>query len=145
MLVRKVVAAGLLALGAAGLAFAASESTTPGADTGEHHMHHRHGPMGPSVERAAMHNIMAELLSAKTGKPVAEITALFENNDPHEAIEQLGLKPEDLRPLFKQAHETLIQKAQAAGLITAAQATKLRAEPLPEHMGHRPPEEDEKQ
>lgn len=120
MLARKILAVGLLALGAAGVAFAGSDGPTK--------RHRVHGPMGhASVEFAALHNIMADLLSAKTGKTPAEITALFDAGGPHEVAEKLGLKHEDMKPLFREARATLITRAAAAGLITAQQAEKLRA------------------
>jgi len=120
MLARKILAVGLLALGAAGIAFAAGDG--PGK------RQRGHGPMGhASVEFAAMHNIMAELLSAKTGKTPAEITALFDAGGPHAVAEELGLTHEDMKPLLKEARGTLITRAAAAGLITAQQAEKLRA------------------
>jgi hypothetical protein len=88
-----------------------------------------------SVEFAAMHNIMAELLSAKTGKTPAEIAALFDAGGPHEVAEKLNLTHEDMKPLFKEARATLNTRAQAANLITAAQAEKLRAAKV--EMRHR--------
>jgi hypothetical protein len=86
-----------------------------------------------SVEFAAMHNIMTELLSAKTGKTPAEINALFEAGGPPAVAEKLGLKHEEMEPLFKEARATLITRAQAANLITAAQAEKLRAAKVEMH------------
>ena len=128
MLARKILVAGLLALGAAGVAFAAGDGPARGK--------RGHGPMGhASVEFAAMHNIMAELLSAKTGKTPAEIAALFDAGGPHEVAEKLNLTHEDMKPLFKEARATLITRAQAANLITAAQAEKLRAAKI--EMRHR--------
>lgn len=117
MKVKTLVMAGLLALGAAGVAMAGD---------GEKRVtkHRVHG--GASVEFTAMHNIMAEQLSAKTGKTVAEINGLFEKGGPHEVADTLGLKKEEMRDLMKQARITLIERAQAANLITAAQADKLR-------------------
>ena len=112
-----LVTAGLVALGIASVAMAGD---------GEHRVakHKMHG--GASVEFVAMHNIMTEQLSAKTGKTVAEINALFEKGGPHEVADTLGLKREEMRDLLKQARATLITRAQAANLITAAQADKLR-------------------
>ena len=117
MKVKTLVMAGLLALGAAGVAMA--------GDGEKRVVKHRvHG--GASVEFTAMHNIMAEQLSARTGKTQAEINALFEKGGPHEVAESLGLKKEDMRDLMKEARITLITRAQAANLITAAQADQLR-------------------
>ncbi|MGH8481388.1 MAG: hypothetical protein ACRES8_02875 [Nevskiaceae bacterium] len=125
MKIRNLVMAGLLALGAAGVAIA-------GADGERRVVKHKiHG--GASVEFTAMHNIMAELLSAKTGKTQAEINALFEKGGPHEVAEALDLKREDMRELMKEARGTLITRAQAANLITAAQAEKLRAAKIETH------------
>jgi len=123
MQLKKILAVGLIALGAAGVAFASGDR-----EGGEGKAHRMHGEMRhASVEFAAMHNIMADLLSAKTGKSVAEIRALFDKSGPHEAFEQLGLSKDEIRPLFKEARQTLITRAAAAGLITAQQAEHLRA------------------
>jgi len=118
MKIRTLAIVGALALSAAAAVFADD-------DGGKRRFvkHHDH----PSVEFAAMHNIMAELLSAKTGRTPAEITALFDAGGPPEVVEKLGLKHEDMRPIFKEARATLITRAQAANLITAAQAQELRA------------------
>ena len=128
-----------LALGAAGLAFAAAEGHD--REHGGEHMRHVKFMRGASVEHAAMQNIMAELLSAKTGKTIAEIQKQFEDGHPHEALEDLGLSEEDGRALHQQAREKLIAKAQAAGLITATQAEKIRAAKHQrfERRGGRPP------
>ena len=132
MYVRSMLVAGLLALGSAGAVF---------AEGGSHEgMHHRHPFMGASVEHMAMHNIMADLLSAKTGRSPAEIKALFEGADPHEAIEKLGISRDDMHKLMEQAHETLLTRATAAGLITAEQAQKIRSAPRREHDGPPPSE-----
>jgi len=129
MHVRKILVASILALSAAGAAYATGDKGSDHDRDGDHgRMHHR---MPFSVEHVAMHNIMAELLSAKTGRSQDEIRAMFQNGDPHEAIEKLGLSRDDMRALMQQAHLTLIQKAQSAGLITAEQATKLKAAPFP--------------
>lgn len=130
---RTILAVGLLAAGAAGAAGAALAADR-GKDDGDREVrrevivkHRGGGPMGhASVEFAAMHNIMAELLSAKTGKTAAEIQALFEQGGPHEAFETLGLDEDEVRPLFKAARQQLIARAEKAGLITGAQADKLR-------------------
>lgn len=148
MQLRKWVAVGALALGALGLAGAtfAADSTAPRAE--RHVIKHRmHGPGGhASVEHAAMHNIMAELLSAKTGKTTAEIQALFDKGGPREAFEALGLDDDEMRPLFKEARATLITRAAKAGLITPEQAEKLRkarAEMRMKRMKGPPPEAPE--
>jgi hypothetical protein len=132
MTIRKVLLAGVLAIGAAGVAVAAAEPSR-GDDGARHEGHHmRHDMMRASVEVQAMHNLMAELLSAKTGKSASEIKALFEKaGNPHAVTEQLGLSHDDMRALHEKAHGQLIDKAAAAGLITAEQAAKLHAAPLP--------------
>jgi hypothetical protein len=133
MNLKRVLTVAGLTIGLAGLSFAASEGGHDG-----HVIKHRfvHG-MG--VEQAAMHNVLAELVSAKTGKSVAEVQAAFDQSHPHEAMEQLGLTEDDMKPLFKQAHEKLVAKAQAAGLITAAQAEKIRSQPHKRIMRHPSP------
>lgn len=132
---RLILAAALFAFGAAGVYAASTNDKAPGASGGDVHGHMHRG-MEFSVERVAMHNIMAELMSAKTGRSQEEIRQLFESSaNPHDAVEKLGLSHDDMRALFQQAHLTLIQKAQSAGLITADQAAKLKAAPLPDHHG----------
>ena len=124
MLARKIAVAGLLALGAAGLAYAGSgEKRGDGERVVERHKVIGHA----SVEFAAMHNIMAELLAAKTGKTAAEIAALFDEGGPHAVTEKLDLKRDEMHALMKEARGTLITRAAAANLITAEQAEKLRA------------------
>lgn len=128
-----LLAAGLLAM-AAGGAFAADKAPRTDADGARHEqMHKRHHRFGPSVEHAAMHNIMAGLIASKTGRSEAEVRKLFEDNGPREAIDKLGLSRDDLRALREQAHEQLVKKAAEAGLITAEQAARIRAMPRPEH------------
>lgn len=128
MLARRMVVtgavAGLLALGVAGLAYAGSgEKRRDGERVVERHKIIGHA----SVEFAAMHNIMAELLSVKSGKTPAEITALFDEGGPHAVSEKLNLKRDEMHALMKEARVTLITRAAAANLITAEQAEKLRA------------------
>ena len=138
MLARKVTVAALLALGVAGLAY---------AGTSERHgdqerIVERHKVMGhASVEFAAMHNIMAELLSAKTGKTQSEIAALLDEGGPHAVAEKLGLKREEMQSLFKEARGTLITRAESAHLITAQQAEKLRAAKVEMHKPRGPERE----
>ena len=118
MKMKPLLMAGLLALGAAGVAIA-------GADGERRVTKHRiHG--GASVEFTAMHNIMTELLSAKTGKTQAEISAMFEDGGPHAVAEKLNLKDGEMKALFREAHGTLITRAVKANLITEQQAVKLR-------------------
>jgi hypothetical protein len=126
MNLKRLLIGSALVVAVAGVAFAAEDS---------HHgarMKMRAHAQA-SVEFAAMHNIMTELLSAKTGKTPAEINALFESGGPPEVAEKLGLKHEEMEPLFKEARATLITRAQAANLITAAQAEKLRAAKVEMH------------
>ena len=140
MLARKVTVAALLALGVAGLAYAGS-----GERSGDHEQRivERHKVMGhASVEFAAMHNIMAELLSAKTGKTQSEIAALLDEGGPHAVAEKLGLKREEMQSLFKEARGTLITRAESAHLITAQQAEKLRAAKVEMHKPRGPEHEE---
>ena len=135
---RSIPAAGLRAGGTAG-ALAASQTAPPPdamAGHGKHHEGMHHGGMRFSVEHVAMHNIMAELISQKTGRSVAEVRGLFENGDPRAAFDKLGLSRDDVHAMMKTAHGQLIDKAAAAGLITADQAATLHAAPIPEHPGH---------
>jgi hypothetical protein len=136
MLARKMVVAVLLATSVGGLAWAA-DGAKPDKRVDEKRIvekHVVHGPMGhASVEFAAMHNIMAELLSAKTGKTPAEIAALFDAGGPHEVVDTLNLSEDDMRATFKEARNTLITRAAAANLITSAQAEKLRAAKIEMH------------
>jgi hypothetical protein len=125
MSARKMVVAGLLALCATGLA-QASDKDKRVEEKRVVEVHKVKGMRHASVEFAAMHNIMAELLSAKTGKTPAEIAALFDEGGPHEVAETLGLKKEEMRALMKEARGTLITRAQAANLITSEQAERLR-------------------
>lgn len=131
MLGKKILVAGLVALGAAGLAYAGSDKPRDGERVQKREVIKEFGHA--SVEFAAMHNIMAELLSAKTGKTQTEITAMFDKGGPHAVAEELGLKREDMRDLMKQARGTLITRAAAAKLITAEQAEKLRSAKFEPH------------
>jgi hypothetical protein len=137
MQLKNIVVASLLALGAAGIAIAAPAGEGDGERRVYKQRIHGKGGHPPSVEFAAMHNIMAELLSAKTGKTTAEIQALFEEGGPHSVAEKLGLKEGDMKPLFKEARSTLITRAAAAGLITAQQAEKLRAAKIEMKFRHK--------
>lgn len=125
---RKFAAAGLLALGALGTGVALAADDGKEERVVERHViKHRGGPGHmASVEHAAMRNIMVEQLSARTGKTTTEIQALFEQGGPMEAFETLGVSDEDARAMHQQARQTLIERAQRAGLITAAQAEKLK-------------------
>lgn len=119
---KKMMAIGLIAFGAAGAAMAGSDAT--GAGDGERKVV-RQRMHGPGLESAALHNIMAEQLSAKTGKTVAEIRGMLEKGG-RDAFAELGIKDEEIRPLFKEARLTLISRMQAARLITPEQAEKAR-------------------
>ena len=153
-MLKQLWVAGLLALGAAGAAVAADDPVVErhvikhGAGdepTVERHViRHRGGPMGhASLEHAAMHNIMAEQLSAKTGKTVAEIQALFDKGGPHQAFEALGIADDDVGPLFQEARRTLITRAAAAGLVTAQQAEKMRSAKVEMRHKRRHADDDE--
>jgi hypothetical protein len=120
MKIRNLLLGTALAVAAAGAALAGT------TEMREKHVRMQHDGHA-SVEFAAMHNIMGELLSAKTGKTQAEIAALFDEGGPHAVAEKLGLSHEDFAPVFKEARATLITRAAAAGLITAQQAEKLRS------------------
>lgn len=142
MVARRILLAGLFAAGAAGLALAAPDADRRDGATVRHH-HIVHGAGHASIERAAMQNILAELLSEKTGRPAAEIAAMFGDGPPHEALEQLGIAGDQMPPLFQQAHAMLIKKAAAAGLITATQAAEIEARPPPRPR-HRKGEGDDR-
>lgn len=137
MSARKMVVAGLLALCATGLAVA-SDKDKRVEDKRVERMVEVHKVRGhASVEFAAMHNIMGELLSAKTGKTPAEIAALFDEGGPHAVAEKLGLEKDEMRTIMKEARSTLITRAQAANLITAQQAEKLRVAKVDIHKHKR--------
>lgn len=85
-----------------------------------------HGPHSMSLAHVAMRNVVAELAAAKSGKPLAEVRAVFEKSHPHAAMEALGLSEDDMKVLFQQAHTTLVDRAATAGLITPEQAQELR-------------------
>ena len=142
MVLKRVLVVAGLVLGMAGMALAANDHG-PGGDGAEHDRvvkHRMHG--GPGLEHMALRNIMAELLSARTGKSAGEIQALFESNGPHEAFDQLGISDEDHRALFKQAHTTLVNRMAAANLITPQQAEKARSAKIEMrvHRGPKPPQ-----
>jgi hypothetical protein len=136
MRIRNVVIGAALAVSLIGgaPAIAADDDATPRG----HHVKFVHR-MGPSVEHAAMQNIVADALSAKTGRSAVEIKTMLEDDPPHEVAKDLGLSEADMKGLFKQSRETLIQRASAAGLITAEQAAELRkAAPMHDRMYKRP-------
>lgn len=136
MFIRSILVAGLMALGAAGALAASDARPEPQAHDEGFHRGGHHGA-GLSVEHAAMHNLMASLIANTTGRSEAEIRALFASGDPRDAAQKLGLSRDDMHGLMKQARGQLIDKAAAAGLITADQAAELRAAQMPE-----PPEHD---
>lgn len=121
MEIRRTLPALLLAVSAT----AAAAQTEP-----PFHADGRHPP--PSVERMAMANIAAELLSQQTGRSAAEIASLLETAPPHKVAAQLGLDEEAFRGLHRTVRTTLIQRAADTGLITPEQAETLRAGPVPE-------------
>ena len=133
MKLRTLLSTSLLALIVGGGGPAAAE------DAGRPHREHIVRHIGRvSVERAAMRNILAEQLSARTGRSAAEIADMFESAPPPEAARQLGLSEADMKAVIDQARTALIQRATAAGLITPEQAEQIRMAPRNERMGPPP-------
>lgn len=119
--IRKPVAIlALAALGLAGTAIAGHHGD------GDHRGGGRGGPPA-SVERAAMHNLLAERLAGSTGRDAAGIASLLGETPPWQVADKLGLSPEQMHEAVQSARATLIERAAAAGLITAAQAKELAA------------------
>jgi len=94
----------------------------------------------PSVEHAAMQHLLAEALAQRSGRAVAEIEGLLLQQDPREVGEQLGLEPQAMHELMRNTRRTLIQRAQQAGLISAAQAQRLGQELGREPQQQSPPQ-----
>lgn len=90
-----------------------------------------HGTPPPSVGMIATQNQVLAILAERTGKTEAELQQLFEAEGPHGAIESLGLDRDTMRSVHEQARTQVIEAMQAAGLITAEQATKLSETPPP--------------
>jgi len=82
----------------------------------------------PSVEHAAMQHLLAEALAQRSGRAVGEIEGLLLQQGPRGVGEQLGLEPQAMHELMRNTRRTLIQRAQQAGLISAAQAQRLGQE-----------------
>lgn len=79
-----------------------------------------------TIEGMALQNILAELISARTGHPPARVREALREQYSHESLESLGLSAADMRVLFEQAHATLVDRVAAANLITAEQAARVR-------------------
>lgn len=92
----------------------------------------------PSVERAAMENLIAEALSVRTGRSAAELLQLLAQSPPPDVARQLGVDDAAMREIVRAAHVTLVERALAAGLVDATQAAKLLAAPLRESRAHSP-------
>ncbi len=95
-----------------------------------------------SLEMLAVQNQMLSELSTQTGRSTTEIAALFDEEGPRGAAETLGLDRDAMRQTMISARETVIAKAQTAGLITAEQAQTLKDTPPPLRRSRRdaPPE-----
>lgn len=89
---------------------------------------HRHGP---SVERVAMNQLLAQELAQRSGRPASEISAMLKVAPPLEVAEELGLERKTMREAFTAARSTLITRMQQAQLITAEEAKQLLSEPMP--------------
>jgi hypothetical protein len=82
-----------------------------------------------NLEHAAMDNLVAEALAQRTGRSQSELLVLLEKSPPPEVAQQVGVDDATMRSVFDTAHTSLIQRAQAAGLITTAQAQELKSAP----------------
>lgn len=85
-------------------------------------MFHRHAA---SIERVAIGNALSAELATRTGKPAAEIGAMLKDQGPRETAEALGLDRDAMRAAMQAAHQSVLDKAVAAQLITAEQAAGL--------------------
>ncbi|QHS10246.1 hypothetical protein [Sinimarinibacterium sp. NLF-5-8] len=96
---------------------------------GAPHMTHRHGKRafqhGASLDRAILHNAVIDELIARTGRSADDIRAAFKQGSRGEGLKQLGIEPAAMREVFENARKASIARAQAAGLISAEQATQL--------------------
>ena len=99
-----------------------------GQQQGQQGMGMQHGPPPASVERAAIHKIMAEEMAKASGRKPAEIAKMLASSPPPEVARQLGLQPEAMKSAMQTAHATLIQKALAAGLIDQADVPAIQQE-----------------
>ena len=126
----RIVTGGILALTATSLVYAiGDEISAPVHAQHAAHMHHAQF----SAERAAMHNLILGALVAKTGRAPDDIAKMFEEGGPPEVAKQLNLSEDDMHSIVTNAHRTLVERMQAARLITPDQAEKLKAAPLPMH------------
>ncbi|HVT36560.1 MAG TPA: hypothetical protein VHE37_13310, partial [Nevskiaceae bacterium] len=98
------------------------QGSGPSMMGGEHH-----GPP-PSVERAAIHKLLAQELSRASGRAPSEITQMLATSPPPEVARQLGLQPDAVKSAMQNAHAQLIQKALAAGLIDQADVPAIQQE-----------------
>ena len=120
----------LCAAALCGNVYAAPSADAAPADAPGHEFHHRHHRFGGGVEGAAMRNLVTQALSERTGRSAAEIQALAKEAGPRGLAEKLGLDRDAMRQIFVSAHQQLVQKSLAAGLITAEQADRLLKMPM---------------
>lgn len=97
-------------------------------DAGKHH--HPHGEHGfhrgrPSIERVAIGNALSTELATRTGRPAAEIQAMLKEQGPRETGEALGIDRDTMKAAMQAAHQSVLDKAVAAQLITPEQAANL--------------------
>lgn len=125
----------VLMLGGLSCVASAAQYDAPGRESSQRE--HRSPPHGPSVERVAMHRLLAQELAQRSGRPVAEITSMLKDAPPPEVAEELGLEREAMHEMFSAARRTLIQRMQAAQLISAEEAAQLQSEQprRPRHSG----------
>ncbi|MDP9142171.1 MAG: hypothetical protein M3O62_15460 [Pseudomonadota bacterium] len=104
--------------------YAGSTTTDAGKHDRPRGEHMRHGPR-LSVERVAIGNALSTELSTRTGKPATEISAMLKEQGPRETAEALGIDRDTMKAAMQTAHQSVIDKAVAAQLITAEQAVAL--------------------
>jgi len=131
MKVLSFVTVGVMGLAAATVVFAHPEGSSESAHA--QHAAHHHGAF--SAEHMAMHNLIVAAVATKTGRSQDDIAKMFEQDQghPQDVGKQLGLDEDAMRGIFVNAHRTLIERMQAARLITPDQAEKLKAAPMPMH------------
>jgi Spy/CpxP family protein refolding chaperone len=113
----------------AGLALSTAAVYAAGDEPGTspdrpHREHMRHGAR-LSIERVAIGNALSAELSTRTGKPATEISAMLKEQGPRETAEALGIDRDTMKAAMQTAHQSVIDKAVAAQLITAEQAVAL--------------------
>lgn len=81
-----------------------------------------------SVDIAAMNHLLADDLAQRSGRKPQEVAAMLRNARPPEVAEQLGLDREAMHAAMKSAHESLVQKALAAGLIDKDDVQRIQQE-----------------